>query len=122
MELKHTVDYMLSRDYRERFIAEYWQTKIRYEKLKAFNIRIFAANTPDGRDRKLEEPKHDCPRELLKSQEVSMAEYLETMEKRAAYENIDLHCMFKKAAEADLHDHNPLKGYSQFCDAAKAKD
>ena len=35
-ELKDTVDGMLSTDYKERFVAEYQQTKIRYEKLKAF--------------------------------------------------------------------------------------
>ena len=37
MDLKQTTDLMLSQDYKERFIAEYWQTKIRYEKLKHFN-------------------------------------------------------------------------------------
>lgn len=35
-ELKDTVDGMLSTDYKERFVAEYQQTKIRYEKLKSF--------------------------------------------------------------------------------------
>lgn len=90
MELKNTVEYMLSDSYRDRFIGEYWQTKIRYEKLKAFNFAIWAANTSEGWEKNLEEPKHDCPRELLSSQEVSMAEYLETLEKRAAYEKINL--------------------------------
>ena len=42
-ELKDTVDGMLSTDYRERFVAEYQQTKIRYEKLKAFCNRVEAA-------------------------------------------------------------------------------
>ena len=35
-ELKETIELMTSKDYKERFIAEYWQTKIRYEKLKNF--------------------------------------------------------------------------------------
>ena len=43
MELKDTVAQMESSDYKERFIAEYMQTKIRYEKLKAFNTKIEAA-------------------------------------------------------------------------------
>lgn len=34
MELKDTVQLMLSNDYEERFKAEYWQTKVRYERLK----------------------------------------------------------------------------------------
>ena len=34
MELKDTVEMMLSSDYKERFKAEYWQLKIRYDKLR----------------------------------------------------------------------------------------
>ena len=34
MELKDTVEMMLSDDYKERFRAEYWQLKIRYDKLR----------------------------------------------------------------------------------------
>ena len=33
MELKDTIDLMNSNDYKERFIAEYLQVKIRYNKL-----------------------------------------------------------------------------------------
>ncbi len=33
MELKDTVDLMLSDDWKDRLKAEYWQTKIRYDKL-----------------------------------------------------------------------------------------
>ena len=40
-ELKETTKLMTSTDYKERFVAEYWQTKIRYEKLKAFNTFSF---------------------------------------------------------------------------------
>ena len=35
MELKETIDGMISTDYRERFKAEYRQTKDRNERLKA---------------------------------------------------------------------------------------
>ena len=34
MELKDTVEMMLSNDYKERFKAEYYQLKIRHDKLK----------------------------------------------------------------------------------------
>lgn len=59
-ELKDTVDGMLSTDYKERFVAEYQQTKIRYEKLKAFCNCVEAAAMAGT-----EQPKHDCPLELL---------------------------------------------------------
>ena len=35
MELNETIEMMQSDDYKERFKAEYYQTKIRYQKLKA---------------------------------------------------------------------------------------
>ena len=34
MELKNTVDLMLSDDYKDRFKAEYYQLSIRFKKLK----------------------------------------------------------------------------------------
>ena len=40
MELKDTVEMMNSADYKERFKAEYHQTKTRYEKLKAFLLAL----------------------------------------------------------------------------------
>ena len=43
MELRNTAKGMESSDYKVRFAAEYWQTKIRYEKLKAFNNKLEAA-------------------------------------------------------------------------------
>ena len=39
MELKDTVELMNSSDYKDRFKAEYWQTKIRYEKLRKMLIK-----------------------------------------------------------------------------------
>ena len=81
-----TVDGMLSPDYRERFKAEYQQTKIRYEKLKAFNNRIEAATITN----KVEMPNHDCPADLLIEQEFAMGEYLHILEVRAEIEGIKL--------------------------------
>ena len=40
MELKDTIEMMTSNDYKERFKAEYYQAKIRYEKLKKFSWMI----------------------------------------------------------------------------------
>jgi hypothetical protein len=95
MELKDTIEMMQSADYKERFIAEYQQTKIRYEKLKAFNNKIEAARrtmcdpfTPSAK--KAEEPKHDCPEEILREQQSIMGNYLHILEVRAEIEGIKL--------------------------------
>ena len=86
MELKDTVEMMNSPDYKERFKAEYYQTKTRYEKLKKFNARIEAATWTGT----VEMPKHDCPADLLIKQEFTMGEYLHLLEVRAVIENIEL--------------------------------
>jgi hypothetical protein len=96
--LNETVTMMNSADYKERFKAEYHQTKIRHEKLKVFNNKIEAANMtgqicyPCGNEapKKVEMPKHDCPDYLLKEQERVMSEYLHILEVRAVIEGIDL--------------------------------
>lgn len=88
--LQQTAPLMASADYKERFIAEYWQTKIRYEKLKVFCNKIEAAHTTQLSHNPLEEPKHDCPLELLRQQQSAMGAYLHTLEIRAVIENVDL--------------------------------
>ena len=90
MNLNDTIKMMNSEDYKERFIAEYYQTKIRYEKLKAFNTKIEAADLTKYSLHAVEEPKHDCPYDLLRSQQRAMGEYLHILEVRAVIENIDL--------------------------------
>ena len=84
-EYKDTVDLMLSDDYKLRFTAEYAQTKIRYEKLKAFANEIEVAQMKGW-----PEPIHDCPLELLRAQQKCMGEYLSCLEKRAIIENVAL--------------------------------
>jgi hypothetical protein len=90
MELKDTIELMSGADYKERFKAEYYQTKIRYEKLKAFNHKIDAAQMTMGLENAVEEPKHDCPSYLLKDQQRAMGEYLHILEVRAVIEGIEL--------------------------------
>ena len=89
-ELKDTVYMMNSSDYKERFKAEYWQTKIRYEKLKKFNTKIEAAELTMYEGNKVEMPKHDCPRGLLLDQQNFMGRYLNILEVRAEIEGINL--------------------------------
>ena len=86
-ELQDTAPLMTSDDYRVRFIAEYWQTKIRYEKLKDFNTRIRASK---NYLKKVEAPQHDCDEELLEHQQHVMGEYLHILEVRAVIEGIQL--------------------------------
>lgn len=94
--LGDTVELMNSADYKERFKAEYYQTKYRYEKLKAFNAKIEAASVTvgmpiSGEGRKIVEmPAHDCPDYLLREQQKAMGEYLHILEVRAVIENIEL--------------------------------
>lgn len=81
MNLKKTAAMMSSTDYKERFIAEYWQTKIRYEALHRMLIKHEAGTlsfTPD------------CPIDLLKEQKSLMGNYLRVLEIRAEIEKIDL--------------------------------
>ena len=91
MELKETAKQMVSNDYKERFKAEYYQTKIRYEKLKAFNTRIEAAHLTHykGVDA-VPMPVHDCPDGLLREQQMVMGNYLRILEQRAVIEGIEL--------------------------------
>lgn len=81
MELKDTIEFMNSDDYKERFKAEYFQTKIRYEKLHSMLIKR-EAGTLDYT------PK--CPLSVLINQKRYMGEYLKTLEIRAEIEGIDL--------------------------------
>ena len=80
MELKDTVELMLSDDYRDRFKAEYQQVKIRKEKLEAYIKKIKKENIP-----------HDCPIDLLMKQLDIMIDYMFILSKRAyMYEKIDM--------------------------------
>ena len=92
MELKDTIGAMCSDDYKARFMAEYYQTKIRYEKLKKFNTKIEAADRVCcfGEKPKVEAPNHDCPIDLLTEQQNIMGRYLHILEVRAVIEGIDL--------------------------------
>lgn len=90
MDLADTVDLMQSEGYRQRFFAEYWQTRIRYEKLKAFCNRIEAAKETQFEEDGVDMPEHDCPLSLLKKQQHFMGEYLHILEIRAAIEGVEL--------------------------------
>jgi hypothetical protein len=81
MELKDTIELMQSSDYKDRFKAEYYQTKIRYDKLHKMLVK-YDANTLDF------EPK--CSLDLLSTQASYMGYYLKMLEIRAEIEGISL--------------------------------
>ena len=81
IELKDTVEMMGSDDYKERFVAEYAQLKIRYKKLYAV-LEKYAADKLDF--------KPTFPIDILYEQLDHMEAYLNVLETRAKYEGIEL--------------------------------
>lgn len=80
-ELKDTIQLMSSDDYKDRFKAEYYQTKIRYNKLHKMTTKYEAGTlsfTPA------------CSLETLLEQKKCMGMYLHTLEVRAEIEGIEL--------------------------------
>ena len=80
-ELRETVDLMLSSDYEERFLAEFYQLRIRYEKLMAML---------DKWDNGELEFEPTCPREMYDRQRDAMESYLDILTDRAALEGIEI--------------------------------
>lgn len=80
-ELQDTVEMMNSSDYKERFKAEYYQTKIRRDKLYKTIIKRAAGTL---------EFTTTCEDGILEDQLYYMDNYLKTLEIRAEIEKIDL--------------------------------
>ena len=81
MELEATIPQMLSDDYKERFIAEFKQAFIRFEKLGHF-IEYYRAGTLSFIP--------DCSIELLSTQYSILGAYISILNERARIENINL--------------------------------
>ncbi len=81
MDLKDTIEMMQSADYKERFKAEYYQTKIRYTNLHNMLIKADAGTL---------EFTPTCPLDLLRDQKANMGKYLYCLEVRAQIEGIEL--------------------------------
>ena len=80
MELKDTIEMMKSNDYKERFKAEYYQVKIRHEKLLNMLIK-YDAKTLDFKPSNIE---------ILREQESAMDYYIYLLKVRAEIEDIQL--------------------------------
>lgn len=72
MDLKETVDLMLSENRKERLKAEYWQTKARLEKLEAYIAKADAGEPIEAED----------SLEVLMAQGQAMHNYLYFLEIR----------------------------------------
>lgn len=81
MELKDTIEQMTSKDYKDRFRAEYYQTLIRYQKLESIVIKYEAKTL-------LFDPT--CGIDLLKEQLRHMGNYLRALKIRAEIEKIGI--------------------------------
>lgn len=81
MELKDTVELMLSSDFKERFKGEYYQDKNRTECLKKM-LEAYKAGTLPFK------PKSDY--ELLYEQYIHMKAKLKVLKERARIEGIEL--------------------------------
>ena len=79
--LQNTEFLMNSNDYKDRFVAEYWQTEIRYAKLHEMTVK-YQANKLDFTP--------NCPLDVLLKQKVAMGQYLNMLEIRAEIEGINL--------------------------------
>ena len=80
-ELKQTVELMNSSDYKERFKAEYYQLKIRYDKLH---------NMCEKWDKDELDFTPTCSRFTYARQLNAMAFYLKILEERAKIEEVEL--------------------------------
>lgn len=81
MELKDTLQMMTSADYKERFKAEYFQLKIRFDKLVSMISKWDAGELKFS---------PTCPREIYDVQISAMRKYLDILEARACMEDITL--------------------------------
>lgn len=81
MLLAETVNFMVSTDYKERFIAEYQQLVIRYKGLKSMLEKW---------DKNELTFKPTCPRSTYNLQISAMVDYIAVLEARAVMEGIEL--------------------------------
>ena len=81
MKLQDTIKMMDNSDYNERFKAEYYQLKIRYEGLSRM-LKGYREGTLDLTP--------NCSYDLLHTQLVYMECYMNVLEERAKIENVEL--------------------------------
>jgi len=111
-ELQDTMPLMLSSDYIDGFIAEYWQTRVRYEKLEIM-VEKWDAKTLDF--------VPTCPREIYDKQLKYMREYLEILEERAKIEKVNLNLYRSDRLRSSADEIGDTKLMRKFLDMAIQK-
>lgn len=80
-EIREIAHLLISDDYKQRFVGEYWELRTRLEKLndmiRKYDLCVLGF-------------KLDCPISTLRNQADIMRRYLDILEDRAIYEKIDL--------------------------------
>ena len=94
MELKNTIAAMVDSNYKARFAAEYWQTKIRYDKLHDI-ITSYDAGTLNF--------ELTCNISNLRAQARCMGQYLYELEVRAKIEDIDLKAQKQQMENTEIN-------------------
>ena len=79
ISLEDTIGFMKSMDYKKRFVAEYIQTKIRYNNIHRMLVKYEAGTL---------EFEPSCDMSILEDQAYYMGNYLKTLEIRAEIEKI----------------------------------
>ena len=79
--LEDSIDLMKSKDYKDRFKAEYYQVFVRFVKLKAMLEKW---------DKEELDFEPTCPYSTYEMQIKAMRDYISVLEARAVMENIDL--------------------------------
>lgn len=81
MELENTVEWMLSGDYKDRLMAEYWQALIRHRKLKNMLKKYDEGTLPFT---------PTCSIELFRTQKEILGAYVHILRERARIEGIGI--------------------------------
>lgn len=106
MTLEMTKAMMTDSDYKTRFYAEYWQTKIRYDKLHRMLVKWEAGTlnfTPT------------CPKALLTEQASYMGNYLRVLEVRAEIEGVTLFPEEKEFGQCNSKSREGWKTADEAC-------
>lgn len=97
-EIREIAHLLISDDYKQRFVGEYWELRLRIEKLEDM-LRKEELGVLGF--------KPDCPIGILRDQAHLMHSYLEILEQRAIYEKIDLTLNYTPPVQEPEADQEP---------------
>ena len=104
---------MTDSDYKTRLYAEYWQTRIRYDKLHRLLVKLEAGTlnfTPI------------CPKALLTEHASCMGNYLRILEVRAEIEGVTLFPEEKEFGQCNSKSREGLKTADEACHCQRGEN